>query len=576
MSIKKLFFEAALVLVLITLLVLSINSFQARRNSARNVDYLQQQYLNATFEIYKNEIIGDVLVGNQTILNSLLQEIKKSRQVGVVLTYDKASLNTGKYESQSPRLSYRLNLGNKQFAKIELYPLTSMKLFGFVNTLLLPLLLEMLVLGLGFVWLLRRIKHKLLDPLNELVLSLEKGDIEQFSPKPQTVTELKSLCQTVQKMTVDLRKQTQYEAEAVTAKQVAHDIRSPLACLNLLLSYVTSLPEKQRVLMRSSIQRITDITNLLQTKGNKDQFSPVEKHQKQTVMMSSLLESLVTEKRVRIDVLPTIGIDLRLEQAYGLFAEINVVEFKRALSNLIDNAIEAFDDKPHQILITINADQHRVMIKIADDGKGMSAVVLKKLGQQGFSHGKDSSKQAGSGLGVHHAMGVIKACGGQLTIDSKVNVGTSVLIEIPQSSPPEWFVSKVCLADVNLVVVLDDDDSIHEMWRDKLGRVAAQCSFLCKHFTSIQAFEQFFEHELVEQLNRVVFLVDYEFVGQASNGLSVIERCGIQQQAILVTSHCDDIALRERVIALKMGIIPKSMVPYIPMREGDYCPDLAN
>ncbi|MFX6861644.1 hypothetical protein ABTH25_19975, partial [Acinetobacter baumannii] len=52
-----------------------------------------------------------------------------------------------------------------------------------------------------------------------------------------------------------------FEAEAKSAKQVSHDIRSPLASLTLLLSDMSELEEEKRNLMRSVIQRISDIAN---------------------------------------------------------------------------------------------------------------------------------------------------------------------------------------------------------------------------------------------------------------------------------------------------------------------------
>src|SRR5690606_3675837 len=47
------------------------------------------------------------------------------------------------------------------------------------------------------------------------------------------------------------------------ASQVAHDIRSPLAALNVLEKELKSLGEEQRLLVRSAINRITEIANNL-------------------------------------------------------------------------------------------------------------------------------------------------------------------------------------------------------------------------------------------------------------------------------------------------------------------------
>lgn len=156
------------------------------------------------------------------------------------------------------------------FAIISLFVIViNSVVFNYANELFIPLLLEILILFLGFLWLLRRIKFRLVNPLNDLIFNLDAGNIEAFSLRLQAVDELEQLCNTLKKMNTEMWKKAQGEAELIVAKQVAHDLRGPLACLNLLLSYVTALPENQRTLMRSSIQRITDVANTLQNSAEK-------------------------------------------------------------------------------------------------------------------------------------------------------------------------------------------------------------------------------------------------------------------------------------------------------------------
>jgi signal transduction histidine kinase len=49
------------------------------------------------------------------------------------------------------------------------------------------------------------------------------------------------------------------------ARQVAHDVRSPLSALNVVMTTTTNLPENVRVMMRTAVNRIQDIaSNLLE------------------------------------------------------------------------------------------------------------------------------------------------------------------------------------------------------------------------------------------------------------------------------------------------------------------------
>ncbi len=273
---------------------------------------------------------------------------------------------------------------------------------------------------------------------------------------------------TLKKMNTDVKKNASYEAEVRAAKQVAHDIRSPLACLNLLLSAATTLPEKQRVLMRTSIQRITDIANVLQKKAEHNDSKNDGISDFENVMIVTLVEQLVTEIRVQLDVDSNISIDLAIDKAYGLFSMLKISEFNRVLSNLINNSIESFDALKHHIKISIHSENGCVIVGINDDGAGIPATILDKVGLYGFTHGKALSQTSGNGLGVYHAINTIRSFDGDFNIKSELNAGTEVTMALPQSKPPNWFVNHICFSSLNRVIILDDDPSIHWLWKERL------------------------------------------------------------------------------------------------------------
>ena len=76
----------------------------------------------------------------------------------------------------------------------------------------------------------------------------------------------------------------------VTA-QLAHDIRSPLAALDMMASNIPELDDSKRVLVRNATTRIHNIANnLLDRNFNRD-------NNISTQMFSSLIRSMVFEKR---------------------------------------------------------------------------------------------------------------------------------------------------------------------------------------------------------------------------------------------------------------------------------------
>ncbi len=240
------------------------------------------------------------------------------------------------------------------------------------------------------------------------------------------------------------------ESRANLAAQVAHDIRSPLVALDAALKNTSQLPEKQRVIVRHAVNRIRDIANNLLDK-NRQQPGPASTATAAGViageplanhLLSSLIDPVITEKRLQFESKPGITIDLGLtKESYGLFAKIQPVEFRRMLSNLINNAVEALGDKG-AVDVRLAHEDNTIVLTISDDGKGIPPDILAKLGRKGETHGK----AGGSGLGLFHARATAESWGGSLTITSALGKGTIVTIKLPSAEAPAYFVSELKLA----------------------------------------------------------------------------------------------------------------------------------
>ena len=69
-----------------------------------------------------------------------------------------------------------------------------------------------------------------------------------------------------------------------------------------------------------------------------------------------------------------------LEGGYGLFVQIHPGDFSRAISNLIDNSIQAVGETG-MIAISVVGDNGKVKISVRDNGRGISPEILSQLGQ---------------------------------------------------------------------------------------------------------------------------------------------------------------------------------------------------
>ena len=72
-------------------------------------------------------------------------------------------------------------------------------------------------------------------------------------------------------------------------------------------------------------------------------------------------------------------------------------------------------------------------MSVSDTGRGMNANDLKKI-REPFAQAHDDSaggQKGGLGLGLAIVSGILEQFGGQLEIDSEVNVGTCATLVIP-------------------------------------------------------------------------------------------------------------------------------------------------
>lgn len=365
-----------------------------------------------------------------------------------------------------------------------------------------------------------------------------------------------------------IAEQSQKLAEAETkaalgrmAAQIAHDLRSPIAALGVVMGDMSELPSEKHQLLRSVYRRMQDITNGLlidyrrQNGSPADDASPIVPE-----LISGLLESIVSEKRIELRPRFDLDISFSVEAvSHGIFGLVRPKEFKRVLSNLINNAAESIRTPQGKINVTLSSSRDKVIITVRDTGRGIPQATLFRLNADAES--ASFGKVTGSGLGLTHAKQTIAAWGGTIMLESVIDMGTKVTIELPRAKTPDWFVERVFLKDIQTIVMVDDDASIHSMWNDRLKDIVASTGISLIHISSPTELKN---ASTKIRSPKTLFLVDFEFASTRITGLDLIEELGIEKQAILVTSHFEESEVRTRAANLGTKILPKMLAPSIP------------
>lgn len=336
------------------------------------------------------------------------------------------------------------------------------------------------------------------------------------------------------------------------AAQLAHDVRSPLSVIDILVRNLIDIPENTKAILRSALQRISDIANNFLTQYAQPSFIDLENGSSQHI--PTLLISILSEKRSQYMDRSVIITLVCSSSCYDLFAQINPVEFKRILSNLINNSMEAIAvTSKGKIHVNLSRLNNQFLIEVSDNGRGIPSKLLPQIMKGGFSSGK----KKGHGLGLSHAINTINQWHGTLTLTSKVNHGTNVIIRLPLSQEiPTWFVPSLSIDSETVIYILDDERSAYEELKYRLP------SHVIHHFDNLVKLDEFIK---LNKAQKSIYLIDYDLGDNHPNGIKIIEQLNIQLCAILITNRYDDVLLQKQCTLLDIKLLPKPALPQVPI-----------
>jgi len=228
----------------------------------------------------------------------------------------------------------------------------------------------------------------------------------------------------------DVSKMRQAERDREEAfRFITHDIRSPLSSIISLLELHQLNPGKNSSALIQGVERFANsaltladnFINLSRAKSGEYHF--------ELLNLNDLLSEVVDESWATAQINSiTIKITMIERSAYTM-ADRQM--FKRALTNLISNAIKFSPDNSH-IFCTISSKANQWDIAITDHGAGIPPEMLDTLFQP-FNrlHVKSHPQIGGTGLGLSFVYSVIKRHGGNIFVESKVNEGSTFHLLMP-------------------------------------------------------------------------------------------------------------------------------------------------
>ena len=110
--------------------------------------------------------------------------------------------------------------------------------------------------------------------------------------------------------------------------------------------------------------------------------------------------------------------------------------FKQIVLNLVSNAIK-FTERGGTVTVSAGVEGSRLVLRVADTGVGIAAEDLKRIGDPFFQAGKTYQRRhEGTGLGLSIVKSLVGLHGGEMTVQSKIDEGTTVTVALPLAFTP--------------------------------------------------------------------------------------------------------------------------------------------
>lgn len=246
--------------------------------------------------------------------------------------------------------------------------------------------------------------------LAEAADAFGKGrDISNF--RPTGAEEVRAAARAFMAMRDRIRRHIRERTDMLAG--VSHDLRTPLTRMKLQLSLMPPAPETDE--LKGDVAEMEKMVGayLAFARGQSEQ--PAE-----PTDLTGLIQELADDVRRR-------GRQLQITVAEPVTLPLRRLSFKRALANLVENALRF----GQEVRLSVGRRAGRVEIRIEDDGPGLSEKERYKVFRPFYRSDQARHGSGNVGLGLTIARDAVLAHGGEISLGESGMGGLLVTIRLP-------------------------------------------------------------------------------------------------------------------------------------------------
>jgi len=220
---------------------------------------------------------------------------------------------------------------------------------------------------------------------------------------------------------------------------VSHELRTPMTSIlgfaSLALSRrIGTLNDRQRKALRSVYRQAKRLDGLI---AQLLDLSRIERKvfvlKISEVLFDEIVENVVEELTIQAQQ-KDVTIDLRRRDPLPK-VRADKDRIVQLLTILLDNAIK-FSPAGESVEVEISANDGRVRVAVIDHGPGIPEETLTRVFDK-FYRGQNLDPSPGLGLGLPIAVGIVRAHGGEIAVETEPGRGAMFWFAIPVAGPEE-------------------------------------------------------------------------------------------------------------------------------------------
>jgi len=213
---------------------------------------------------------------------------------------------------------------------------------------------------------------------------------------------------------------------------ISHELKTPIGALSLLSEAVMEAKDDSESVtkfasrMQIEAKRLTDLVQEIIQLSRVQDSDPL--HEAEVLLASDLIKEALDQCRTTADARK---ISLFFQESKDTYIQGDHDQMTMAVNNLIENAVN-YSPQGTKVSVSTSAENGIISIAVSDQGIGIPEAEIERIFERFYRVDPARSRETGgTGLGLSIVKHIVTKHGGEISVWSSENVGSTFTIRLP-------------------------------------------------------------------------------------------------------------------------------------------------